>query len=463
MDKLIALILAAGEGKRMKSKHAKVIHKICGKPIINRVLESVKEAGITRTIIVVGHCADEVKKCAGEKYEYVLQEEQLGTGHAVMQAEELLREINKEDGGLVFILYGDTPLISSETIKNVAEFHKNGGYKATIVTSILENPSGYGRIIRDLEGNVIKIVEDADASFSEKNIKEINSGIYCFSIKELLIALGELSNENEQSEYYLTDSIEIFLKKNFKVGAYEIKNYQEILGINDRVQLAQVSKIISRRINEKYMMEGVTIIDPDSVFIDEGVKIGIDTVIYPGSIIEGETVIGEDCIIGPNSRIVSSIIKNNVEVINSIIIESTVGNNTVIGPFAYIRPENRIGDNVKIGDFVELKKSKIGDKTKIPHLAYIGDAVIGRNVNVACGVITANYNGKIKSTTLIGNNAFIGCNVTLVAPVKVSDNTYIAAGSTITDDVPEYSLAIARERQVIKDNWVKKKNMERTE
>jgi bifunctional UDP-N-acetylglucosamine pyrophosphorylase/glucosamine-1-phosphate N-acetyltransferase len=285
--------------------------------------------------------------------------------------------------------------------------------------------------------------------------------MYCFCIKDLLYALSELDNNNDQGEFYLTDTIEILLKKGARVGAYKVENSQEILGINDRVQLCLVSRIIREKINENYMREGVTIIEPDSVFIDEGVKIGIDTVIYPGTIIEGRSEIGDDCIIGPGSRIISSVIGNRVEIQNSVVVESVIGDKTTVGPFAYIRPGSRVGNNVKIGDFVELKNSSIGDKTKIPHLSYIGDTSIGRNTNIGCGTITVNYNGKVKNRTVIGDNAFVGCNVNLIAPVEVKDNSYIAAGSTITDDVPGYSLAIARERQVIKEGWVRKRGMER--
>jgi len=459
MEHLMAIILAAGESKRMKSKKSKVVHKICGKALIEWVYDTVSDAGIDDTVVVIGHGADQVKECMGDRVKYAVQSQQLGTGHAVMQAEEYLK--GKE--GYVFVLYGDTPLITSKTISECICLHKKNGNAVTVVTADFEDPTGYGRIIRDEHGNVIKIVEQRDASEEEKKVKEINSGLYCFTISCLLESLKKLTNNNDQGEYYLTDTVGILIKEGFKVGAVKLADFTEILGINDRVQLHQASEHIRKRILEEHMKSGVTIIDPASTYIDEGVKIGIDTVVYPGTIIEGNTVIGEDCIIGPNSRLINANVGNGTEVNSSIIINSTVGDSAHIGPFAYIRPESVIGNKVKIGDFVEIKKSVVGDKTKIPHLAYIGDAEIGRNTNIACGVITVNYDGKKKSKTIVGNNSFVGCNVNLIAPVEVKDNSYIAAGSTITDEVPEYSLAIARERQVIKENWVVKKGMERKE
>lgn len=457
MEQIMVLILAAGEGKRMKSKYSKVVHKACGKPIIKWVCNAAKEAGIEEATVIIGHQAEQVRECLGEDYNYVYQYQQLGTGHAVMQAEDIL---SKRDG-LVFILYGDTPLITGDTISKTIDYHITQGYVVTVVTAEVENPAGYGRIVRDSKGNVLKIVEHKDASPEELKIKEINSGMYCFSIKHLLLALKELKNNNNQGEYYLTDTLEILINKGFKVGTYVVEDPEEILGVNDRIQLYQVSQILRKRICIRHMKEGVTIIDPSNTYIDAEVKIGIDTVIYPEVILEGNTVIGEDCVIGPNSRIINSKVGNNVQIQNSVIISSSIGDGASIGPFAYIRPESVIGENVKIGDFVEVKKSIIGNRTKIPHHSYIGDAEIGENTNIGCGVITVNYNGKEKNKTIIGNNAFVGCNVNLVAPVKVSDNSYIAAGSTITETVPEYSLAIARERQINKENWVIKKGMHR--
>lgn len=459
MENVIAVILAAGEGKRMKSKSSKVVHKIYGKALVERVCEALDNASIKEKIIVVGHRADQVKECMGDKVMYAVQKVQKGTGHAVMQAVDCF----KDNGGYVFVLCGDTPLITSQSIGNALEFHKSRQLGATVITADADNPAGYGRIVRDSEGEIIRIVEHRDASPEELCIKEINSGMYCFTTKELVDALSELKTDNDQGEYYITDTIKILLNKGFKVGAYKIDDAAEILGINDRVQLNEASKIIRKRTLEAHMRRGVTIIDPNATYIDDTVQIGMDTVIYPGTILEEGTAIGEDCIIGHNSRIIHSVIGNGTTVINSVVIGSSVGEGAQVGPFAYIRPESVIGDGVKVGDFVEIKKSVIGNKTKIPHLTYIGDAEVGSNTNIACGVVTVNYNGKEKNKTIIGNNAFVGCNVNLIAPVEICDNSYIAAGSTITESVPAYSLSIARSRQVNKEDWVHKRGIERKE
>jgi len=457
MEYIAALILAAGEGKRMKSNTSKVLHKVAGKPVVEWVYESVKKAGIEDSILVVGHKADQVKEYMKDRVKYAFQEKQLGTGHAVMQAEEFLA--GKD--GYVLVLYGDTPLITSQTISDTLKFHKENNNSATVITAELSDPTGYGRIVRDDKGNVLRIVEHKDANDEERSIKEVNSGMYCFTIKYLLEALKGLSNNNSQGEYYLTDTLEILINRGLKVGTIKVADSSEILGINDRVQLAEASEIMRRRILTKLMKSGVTIIDPASTYIDDGVEIGMDTIIYPGTILEKGTVIGENCIIGPNSRIVGATIGNNVEVNNSVVLESTVGDDTHVGPFAYMRPGSTVGRHVKIGDFVEIKNSNIGDETKISHLTYVGDADVGKNVNLGCGVVFVNYDGKKKNRTVVGDNAFIGCNVNLVSPVKVGEDAYIAAGSTITEEVPENSLAIARCRQTIKENWVINRGMQR--
>lgn len=457
MEHLMAVILAAGEGKRMKSKKSKVLHKACGMALIDWVYKSVKDAGVTETVVVVGHKAEDVKESMGNNVNYAYQDKQLGTGHAVMQAEEHF----KGKTGQVLVLCGDTPLITSETISNTYKIHRQNNNSATVITAELINPAGYGRIVRDTKGNVLKIVEDRDATLEEKNIKEINSGMYCFNIKDLEEALGELGNDNSQGEYYLTDTIEIMIRKGLKVGAVKVEDSDEILGINDRVQLSMAGEILRKRILTKHMKNGVTIIDPNSTYIDNEVEIGMDTVIYPSTIIERDTKIGEDCIIGPGSRIVASKIADGVEIKNSVVLESSIDEHTNVGPFAYIRPGSVIGKKVKIGDFVEVKKSVIGDRTKLSHLTYVGDAEVGENVNLGCGVVVVNYDGKKKNKTIIGDNSFVGCNVNLISPVEVKSNAYVAAGSTITDEVPENSLAIARARQVVKEDWVTKKNMSR--
>ena len=454
MENCYGIILAAGEGKRMKSKLPKPLHKVCGKPMIDHIVDALKNAGVNDSIVVVGHKAEIVKAHLGENIKSVYQEDQLGTGHAVMCCQEFL----KNKSGRVIVLAGDAPLITSETISRVFEHHIENGYSATVLTADALDPTGLGRIIRNSEGSIEKIVEHKDASEEERMIKEVNSANYCFNIEDLQYALKKIDNNNAQKEYYLTDTIEILKKSGKKVGAYKT-DFVEFMAVNSRVQLQEASNAMRRRVLIKLMEDGVTIIDPASTYVDMDVVIGVDTILYPGTIIEGNTIIGEECIIGPNSRIVKSIIGNGVEVQNSVVLESKVNDNSKVGPFAYIRPDSEIGRNVKIGDFVEIKKSKIGDKTKVSHLTYIGDSEVGKGCNFGCGTVVVNYDGTNKYKTKIGDNAFVGCNCNLVAPVEVGNNAYLAAGSTITDNVPDGSLAIARERQVNKEGWVEKKGI----
>lgn len=343
MGEVVAVVLAAGEGKRMKSKNSKVVHKVCGKPLIKWVYEAIKKSGINDSVFVVGHREDQVRACLGNEVSYAVQDIQLGTGHAIMQAEEFL----KGREGIAVVLYGDSPLITECTIMNAIQFHKDNANSATVITADLDDPTGYGRIIRGVQGEFLKIVEQKDANEAERSVREINSGIYCFNIKDLTGALKELSNNNSQGEYYLTDTLEILMGKGSKVGAVKIADSNEILGINDRIQMVEASEIIRKRINRRHMAAGVTIIDPDSVYIDDEVKIGIDTIIYPGSIIEGETVIGEDCIIGPGSRLVNSKIGNGTEINNSVVQDGIIGNDTYVGPFAYVRSSSVTGNKVR--------------------------------------------------------------------------------------------------------------------
>lgn len=452
-----AIILAAGEGKRMKSSTPKILHKVCGREMVNIVIDVMKSAEINDINVIVGRGSDKVKEATTErKVSYSLQDKQLGTGHAVICAREFL---NKKKG-TVAIFTGDAPLITCETVKKLLLFHEEGNYKATILTSIVDNPSGYGRVIREENTEVLKIVEHKDCTEEELKVNEINAGMYCFDIEHLLIGLDKLGNNNAQGEYYLTDIIEILKTQGEKVGAVAIP-FEETMGVNSRVQLAEAEKVMKRRINLKHMENGVTLIDPDNTYIDIDVEIDNDTIIYPGNVLQGKTSIGEGCVLYPNSRIQDSVIGKNVSIQSSTILESIVGENTTVGPFAYIRPESVIGKSARIGDFVEIKKSVIGDKTKVSHLTYIGDAEVGSGCNFGCGTVVVNYDGKAKYKTIIGDNSFIGCNTNLVAPVEVHDNTYIAAGSTITKEVPEGALAIGRANQVNKEGWVEKKGLKK--
>ena len=450
-----AVILAAGEGKRMKSSIPKVLHKVCGREMVNIVIDSAKKAQIEDIDVVIGKGAEQVKEATKSRdVTYSLQDGQLGTGHAVLCAGDFLK--GKE--GTVVIFTGDSPLIEEDAIKNMLNFHNKGKYKATVLTAEVDDPTGYGRIVRKKNGEVLKIVEHKDCSAEELKINEINSGMYCFDIESLVENLDKLHNNNVQGEYYLTDVIEILKNKGERIGALPV-NFEEVMGVNSRLQLSKAERVMRNRVNNMHMKNGITIIDPNTTYMGLNVKIGRDTTIYPGNVIEGNTVIGENCVLYPNSRIKDSTIDDNVIVQSSVILSSSVGKNVTVGPFAYIRPESVIGRSVKIGDFVEIKKSTIGDRTKVAHLTYIGDAEVGSGCNFGCGTVVVNYDGKVKNKTLVGNNSFIGCNTNLVSPVKVNDNTYIAAGSTITDEVPQGSLAIARARQVNKEGWVYKKGL----
>lgn len=457
---LVSIILAAGEGSRMKSNLPKCAHKVCGKALINHVVDSAVEAGVEKNVVIVGHKAEIVENEIIQKDKVVTalqpvgDDAPYGTGFAVKQGEKEF-----EDGDTVVVLCGDTPLIRANTVKELMEFHDEGEFDVTVLTSEFDDPTGYGRIIRDDSDKVVGIVEQKDASEEQRKVKEVNSGIYCFKGAVLRDILGRLDNDNAQGEYYITDAVEIVNGDGGKVGGFKVSDNGEIQGINSKVQLAEAEKVMRNRINRKAMEEGAVLVDPDSTYISEEAVIGRDTVIYPGVFIEGKTVIGENCLIGNNTKIKDSEIADNVEIQNSTIVESSVGKNTKIGPYAYLRPNSRLGENIKIGDFVEVKNSKIGNGTKASHLAYIGDAEVGENVNVGCGVVFVNYDGAKKCKVEVGDNVFIGCNSNLVSPVKINSHTYIAAGSTITEEVKENSLAIARARQVEKADWVIKKGI----
>ena len=457
-NETVAVILAAGQGKRMNSKLPKVMHKICGKPMVGLVYEAVMKSGITKCVVVVGYGAEYVQSYFGDCVQYAVQEEQLGTGHAVKIALSSIGDFQ----GNVIVINGDMPFIQAKTIRSIIEQNRNNCESATIVSAELSNPEGLGRVLRKEDGSFYKIVEQKDTSEDEKRIKEINTGAYCFNASFVLPFLEKLRCSNAQNEYYLTDVFQSLAEAGNQVSIHKLDDYRESLGVNDRVELTTICEMVYYDNCIKLMREsGVTIIDPHRTYIDSDVIIGRDTVIYPGCFLEGNTVIGENVEIGPNCRITDSVIGDNTKIDNSIVIQSTVANDVTIGPFAYLRPKSVVADRVKIGDFVELKNASIGVGTKIPHLSYIGDAVVGENTNIGCGVITCNYDGKHKYQTQIGNNVFVGSNSNLIAPVSIQDDAYIASGSTITDQVPEGALGIARARQVLKDDWVSKKGLKR--
>ena len=452
MLKRMAIILAAGQGKRMKSKLYKVLHPVCGKPMVGHVLDTVGQAGVTRNIVVVGHGAEAVKSYLGSAADYVLQEQQLGTGHAVKMAKDML---GKEEGTTI-VICGDTPLVTKETLEGLMELHESRGAAATVLTAHMDNPAGYGRVIRSNEGSVTKIVEQKDCSPEEDAVQEINTGTYCFDNAKLFAALDKVTNNNAQQEYYLTDVIGIFREAGETIEAYMTNDAAESIGVNDRVALSEAEGFMRQRLVRKHMLNGVTIIDPSSTYIGADVTIGSGTVLYPGTMLKGNTVIGEGSVIGPNTDIEDSTIGDNVTVKHSVLSKAEVGNGSSVGPFAYLRPASKLGEDVKIGDFVEIKNATIDNGSKVSHLSYIGDATVGKNVNIGCGAITVNYDGYNKSVTEIEDDAFVGSNVNLIAPVKVGKGAYVVAGSTITHSVSDNDLAIARVRQENKPGYADK-------
>lgn len=450
--KTTAVILAAGQGTRMKSKLPKVLHKALGKPMVQWVIDILSQAGVEDKIAVLGHGGEQVASVVEGQASIVYQREQLGTGHAVMQAAPALEENND----CVLVICGDTPLLRAETIQALIAQHQAEGNAVTLLTAYAENPTGYGRIIRDAQ-QIKAIVEQKDATEEQKLVNEINTGTYCFDQKFLLQYLSALDTNNAQKEYYLTDLIRIANEHTLPVGGYVLSDFSESLGVNNRIQLSQAEAVLRRRKCEEVMTAGVTLIDPAATYIGADVVIGNDTIIYPNVVLEGKTVIGSDNVIGMNCRFVDSVIGDGNDIQSTVITESTVGNGCKIGPMAYLRPGTVLADKVKIGDFVEVKKSQVGEGSKIPHLSYVGDSVVGSGVNIGCGTITCNYDGVHKYQTTIKDGAFIGSNTNLVAPVTVEENAFIGAGSTITKDVPNSALAVTRADLRVKENWRKKK------
>jgi bifunctional UDP-N-acetylglucosamine pyrophosphorylase / glucosamine-1-phosphate N-acetyltransferase len=450
------VILAAGQGTRMKSRFPKVLHPVAGRPMVEHVLRTADSISPATETLIVGHGAPMVHERLGSRrkgLQFALQEPQLGTAHALQQAETVLAGRT----GTLVLLSGDVPLLTASTLRKLVETHRNAAAAATVVTAIVDRPYGYGRIVRS-KGRIARIVEERDASADVRQIREINGGIYAFDLASLWEALRGIASQNAQGEYYLTDLIAIYRRRKLPVETLIVENAQEIRGVNSRSELAEVSRIVRQTKNEELMAAGVTLVDPATTYIDTDVEIGADTVIHPGVVIEGHTKIGSACEIQGSVRICDSEIADRVTVHNfCLIIGARVAEGASIGPFAHLRPETVVGEGAKVGNFVELKKTTMGAGSKANHLAYLGDATIGAKVNVGAGTITCNYDGVNKNATIIEDGAFIGSDTQLIAPVRIGKGAYVGAGSSITEDVPAGALGIARGRQSNVEGWVERK------
>ena len=454
MPETHVVILAAGKGTRMKSALPKVLHRVAGLSLIEHVLRAADAVAPINIVVVVGHQAEGVRRALAGRagLRFALQEPQLGTGHALLQAEPELKGAR----GTLLLLSGDVPLLRGETVAELVRTHQRESAAATVLTARVPEPDGYGRIVRR-DGQIAAIVEHKDASTEERRIDEINSGVYAFDLEPLFDALKQIGASNAQGEYYLPDLVRIFRARNLKVATVTVEDSREVLGVNSRRELADVAAIINRQRNDALMEAGVTLEDPLTVYVGPDVTIGADTIIHPNVYLEGRTRIGSGCEIHSGVRIVDSTIDDGVVINNfCVIVSSSVARGAQVGPFARIRPDTKVGEDVHIGNFVELKKTSIGRGSKAPHLSYLGDATIGERVNVGAGTITCNYDGTAKHPTIVEDGAFIGSDSQLVAPVRVGAGAYVAAGSSITQDVPAGALAITRGRQTNKEGWVER-------
>jgi bifunctional UDP-N-acetylglucosamine pyrophosphorylase / glucosamine-1-phosphate N-acetyltransferase len=445
MDRVRAVVLAAGKGKRMHSELPKVLHPVCGQPLLLYVLDALAAAGIARPIVVIGHGADAVREAAGSRAEFVEQQEQLGTGHAVRQA------LPRLDGPAapVLVLYGDTPLLEAATITRLVELHRSSRASATMLTAELTDPSGYGRVIRRPDRVVTRIVEEADATPEEARVLEINAGTYVFDPGVLFAGLEALRPANAQGEFYLTDTIAWLLSKGHHVEAL-LADAEQTMGINSRRELAAVEAVMRRRILDRLMDAGVTVVDPAATYVHATVRVGRDTVIHPQSYLEGRTVVGAGCTIGPQAHVVDSVLADRVRVVASTVAGSEVGEGTTIGPYSRLRPGARIGRFVEIGNFAEIKNASVGDHTKIHHKSYVGDATLGQRVNIGAGTVTCNYDGRQKHHTVIEDEAFIGSDTMLIAPVRVGRGAVTGAGAVVNKDVPPGAVAVGVPARVIR-------------
>jgi len=453
------VILAAGQGTRIKSARPKVLHRVAGSPMIAHVLEGARSLKPRSLTVVVGHQADAVKSALSEitGLTYVVQEPQLGTGHALLTTEAALKGAT----GTVILLSGDVPLLPAKTLQELLDRHRSTGAAATVLTAVLDTPHGYGRIVRSGE-RIARIVEERDATPAERGIREINSGIYAFALEGLFDAVRAIASENAQREYYLPDLVAILRQLGRRVETMTIANPDEIRGINSRAELAEVSRIVRQQKNRELMEAGVTIEDPATTYVDRSVSIAADTILHPGVSLEGRTTIGAGCEIYSGARIVDSRIGDRVTILNHCVITgSTIANDVSIGPFAHLRPDSDVRDHAKVGNFVELKRTVLGPHSKANHLSYLGDATIGQNVNVGAGTITCNYDGVTKSQTVIEDGAFIGSDTQLVAPVTIKQGAYVGSGTTIREDVPAGALAVSAGKQRNIEHWVEQKKKNR--
>jgi bifunctional UDP-N-acetylglucosamine pyrophosphorylase/glucosamine-1-phosphate N-acetyltransferase len=455
MNELTTLILAAGEGKRMRSRTPKVLHMLCGRPLISYPLRLARTLA-DRVAMVVGPNAQGVRALAGSDVTVVEQRERLGTGHAVLQARDAC-----PDRGMLLVLAADMPLLRLETLERLVAHHRASGAAATVLTAVVERPYGYGRVLRQ-GGRVKRIVEERDATDDEKTIAEINTSVYCFDAHRLWPALAEVKPDNDQGELYLTDVLGVLARAGARVEGVAVGEAVEAMGVNDRAQLAALAAIQRRRILDRLMAEGVTVLDPASTYVDDTVAIGPDTTLYPNVLLEGATAIGAGCVIGSGCQITASRLADGVRLRPYCVLsEAEVEEGAELGPFAHLRPKAVIGAGAKVGNFVEIKKSRLGRGSKANHLAYIGDATVGEGVNIGAGAITCNYDGYDKHETRIGDGAFVGTNVSMVAPITIGEGAYIGSGSVVTKDVPPDALAVERSPQVVKDGWAARKRAQR--
>jgi len=446
MKKIAAVIMAAGKSKRMKTKTPKVLHSLMGKKLIDYVLDACISAEIGEVVLIVGHKKEKIEEYLGDRVKYAEQNEQLGTGHAVMQAMPVLKDFS----GDIIILSGDMPLLTCETIKSFIKFHREKDAKLSLLTAVMDEPGKLGRVIRGRDDSLERIVEAVDANSDELKIREVNTGTYVFNADYLREILPKIGRPNVQNEIYLTDTIVVSCESGVKVEAMICPDHRESLGVNSRADLAIAAKTIKSKINHELMMSGVTIYDPDNTYIEASVEIENDTAILPGCMILGKTKIGSDCVIGPNTRIIESIIGKGTIISESVIIKSELGENNEIGPYSHLRPDSKTGTDVKIGNFVETKKSTFGNNTKASHLSYIGDATLGRDINIGAGTITCNYDGVKKNPTTIKDKAFIGSNTCIIAPRIIGEGAATGAGSVVNKDVPDWTLAVGLPARNIK-------------